>query len=173
MGITPHPVKMDEMLLSAYHEGGHMAVAEAGGIQVKSMEINKAFLGGVSGVTWLDYRFNPGIRRNPDGSLDASEDFIRANMLCCLAGWRAVHHWYLQEWQSPGPIAGVASDSGCCTDLQHFREYSRMVPMSLTRGIQDTDKLVRLYWPRISASAKALYVRQKLNRERIAATAAA
>jgi hypothetical protein len=170
---APHPKKMDELRLAAYHESGHMAIAEGCGIRVKYVEINKAFLGGVSGVTWLDFRNTPGLRMNPDGSIDAPEEFIRANMLCCLAGWRTVHRWYLETWQSPGPIAEVSADSGCCTDLRHFREYSRMFPMSLPRGIQETDSLVNLYWPRITACAKALYARQKLDRARIEATAAA
>lgn len=174
LGIHPPDTPtMDELLLGAYHEGGHMAVSEGTGIKVDKVWISHSRWNGVTGNTSMDFEAT-GMRRDPTDPRmwDLTDAQVHSYLLTCLAGARAVRMWFLTAYGTEGPIDGIDWASGSSTDERHFHEINKYARLPRGRADAECDRLLRLHWARISAAAERLYVRGKMRASQVPQTVA-
>lgn len=174
LGIDfPEDHTVDELLLGAYHEAGHMAVSEGTGIKVDKMWISHSRWSGVEGATMMDFEASNMQQDPTDPRMwEMTDAQVHSYLLTCLAGARAVRMWYLTAYGTEGPIGGVDWASGSGTDERHFRDMNRYARLPRSRADAECDRLLRLHWARITAASERLYVRGKMRASQVPQTVA-
>lgn len=163
--------KFNYLLMAAYHETCHCMVAEVSGLRTGDMWIKNKFFGGCEGATSIDLGNTAGVYIDPDDPrmYHVEPEHVHAFLLCCVAGWRGVAHWFREIQGTEEEILGVSPDWGAGDDLRMFNCVNRGEGAGLSkhRAAAEADRLIAMHWLRIAGSAGRLYSRKRLDASKV------